>query len=76
VCYNSVPDIIFKLLDREWILSVKIGEDVPTFSSHQYTFTQNLLKYSYIVKSQNFQIEFDNKKPASISNRGNFEQGE
>jgi len=33
VCYNSVPDIVFKLLNREWILSVKIGEDVPTLKS-------------------------------------------
>lgn len=26
VAYNSEPDIIFDLIDREWVLSVKIGE--------------------------------------------------
>lgn len=33
VSYISVPDIVFKLLDRDWLLSVKIGEDVPTLKS-------------------------------------------
>jgi hypothetical protein len=33
VCYNSVPDIVFNLLNRDWLLSVKIGEDVPTLKS-------------------------------------------
>lgn len=33
VKYNSEPDIIFELLDREWILSVKIGETIPILKS-------------------------------------------
>lgn len=33
VCFNSQPDIVFSLLGREWILSVKLGEDVPTLKS-------------------------------------------
>jgi N-6 DNA Methylase len=28
VSYNSFPDIIFNLIDRQWILSVKIGESL------------------------------------------------
>jgi hypothetical protein len=33
VAYISVPDIVFTLLDQKWLLSVKIGEDVPTLKS-------------------------------------------
>ncbi|MBI4285144.1 MAG: N-6 DNA methylase [Chloroflexi bacterium] len=33
VSYVSVPDIVFELLNRKWLLSVKIGEDVPTLKS-------------------------------------------
>ena len=33
VSYVSVPDIIFTLLNRNWLLSVKVGEDVPTLKS-------------------------------------------
>ncbi|GAI47074.1 unnamed protein product, partial [marine sediment metagenome] len=33
VSYISVPDIVFSLLGREWLLSVKIGENVPTLKS-------------------------------------------
>ena len=33
VSFNSVPDIIFSLLNRDWLLSVKIGEDLPTLKS-------------------------------------------
>jgi hypothetical protein len=33
VSYISVPDIVFELLNRKWLLAVKIGEDVPTLKS-------------------------------------------
>jgi hypothetical protein len=33
VKYDSEPDIIFELLNRQWILSVKIGETIPTLKS-------------------------------------------
>ncbi len=33
VSYVSVPDIVFELLNRKWLLSVKVGEDVPTLKS-------------------------------------------
>ena len=33
VSYISVPDIVFSLLGRDWLLSVKIGEDVSTLKS-------------------------------------------
>ena len=33
VRYKSQPDVVFSLLGREWILSVKLGEDVPTLKS-------------------------------------------
>lgn len=33
VSYISVPDIVFELLNRKWLLSVKVGEDVPTLKS-------------------------------------------
>jgi len=29
VKYNSEPDIVFELLDRRWILGVKLGETIP-----------------------------------------------
>jgi hypothetical protein len=29
VSYNSEPDIVFELLDRKWILGVKLGETIP-----------------------------------------------
>jgi len=33
VKYNSEPDIIFELLDRKWILGVKLGETIPILKS-------------------------------------------
>jgi hypothetical protein len=33
VRYKSQPDVVFSLLGREWILSVKLGEDIPTLKS-------------------------------------------
>ena len=33
VSYASVPDIVFNLLNRNWLLSVKVGEDVATLKS-------------------------------------------
>lgn len=33
VSFNSVPDIVFKLNDKSWILSVKIGQDLTTIKS-------------------------------------------
>jgi hypothetical protein len=33
VSYGTVPDIVFELLNRKWLLSVKIGEDVSTLKS-------------------------------------------
>jgi hypothetical protein len=33
ICFNTEPDIIFQLLDRKWLLSVKIGEDTSTLKS-------------------------------------------
>jgi hypothetical protein len=33
VSYNSVPDILFNLGNRPWILSVKIGEDIGTIKA-------------------------------------------
>ena len=32
VSYISIPDIVFTLLNRKWLLSVKIGEDVSTLN--------------------------------------------
>jgi len=33
VTYNSEPDIIFELLDRKWILGLKLGETIPILKS-------------------------------------------
>jgi hypothetical protein len=33
ISFNSEPDIIFDLLNRKWLRSVKIGEDVTTLKS-------------------------------------------
>jgi hypothetical protein len=33
VLFNSEPDILFRLLDRDWLLSVKIGESAPILRS-------------------------------------------
>lgn len=33
ISYVSVPDIVFELLNRKWLLSVKVGEDVPILKS-------------------------------------------
>lgn len=33
VSYTSVPDVVFTLLGRNWLLSLKIGEDIATLKS-------------------------------------------
>ena len=33
VKYNSEPDIVFDLIDRKWILGVKLGETIPILKS-------------------------------------------
>jgi hypothetical protein len=33
IAYISVPDIVFSLMNRDWLLSVKIGEDIATLKS-------------------------------------------